>query len=196
MAGPFVVGRNRAIINAPAKQIFEYLSDLSHYGEWIGERDFRVTVLPEGPAAAGSQLRREMTGVMRGPLMVRGGMADNPLRVVKATTISAFEPHTTLVIETRNIYNSLLHSIEKYTFDIQPDLEPGSHGTVVTMVSEVEPMVPSAFIGPVYAIRAVRGLFARLFGSRSSGLFAGATAGPHLSRIKEVTEAAQVPGDS
>ena len=192
MAGPFVVGRNRAIMNAPAIQVFEYLSDLSRYGEWMGEEDFRVTVLPDGPAAEGVRLRREMTGVMRGPLMMSGGMADNPLRVVKATTITVFEPHTALVVETRNSYNGLLHSIEKYTFYLQAE----AHGTTVTMVSEVEAMIPSAFIGPVFAIRAVRGLFARLFGKRLSGLFPEASEGPRLAKVKVATEAAQVAEDT
>ena len=192
MAGPFVVGRNRAHIDAPAKRIFEYLSDLSRYGEWIGEQGFRVTASPVGPPAQGSQVRREMNGVMRGPLIIRGGMADNPVRVTKATTITVFEPDTALVVETRNSYNGLLHSIEKFTFDLQPE----ALGTAVTMVSEVEPMVPSAYIGPVYAIRAVRGLFARLFGNRLTGLVPQASVGPHLSRIKQATEAAQIPGDA
>ena len=192
MAGPFVVGRNRAIINAPARQVFEYLSDLSRYGEWTGEEDFRVTALPEGPAAEGAHLRRELRGVMRGPLMVSGGMSDNPLRVVKATTITVFEPHTALVVETRNSYNGLLHSIEKYTFHLLEE----AHGTTVGMVSEVEPLVPSAFIGPVYAIRAVRGFFSRLFGKRLSGLFPETSVGPHLAKVKVVTEAAQVAEDT
>ena len=189
MAGPFLVARNRVVIDAPARQVFEYLSDLSRHNEWIGEEEYRVTALPDGPATEGSRLRRERTGVMRGPLIVRGGMSDNPLRVVKVTTITLLEPDTDLVIETRNIYNSLLHSIEKYTFALQPEASAEGSATAVTMVSEVEPMVPGAFIGPVYAIRFVRGMFDKLFGHWLSG---EASVGPHLAKVKEKTEAAQI----
>lgn len=190
MAGPFVVARNSVVIGVPAGQVFDYLADLSHLSQWTGEVDFRVTSSPERTAGPEAVLQREKSGVMRGPLIIRGGMSDNPLRVVKVSTITAYDPHTALAVETRNSYNGLLHSIEKFSFEFHPDAD----GTRVSMVSEVEPMVPSLYIGPVYAIRLVRVLFERLLGNRLSGLFPQATVGPHLSRVKERTEARAITG--
>ena len=187
MAGPFQVGRNVVLIDAPAKRVFEYLADLNHVSEWTHEPDFRVTRAPEGPPGSGAVLRREYSGVMRGPLIIRGGMSDNPLRVEKVSSIPVYEPNATLVVETRNSYNGLLHSIEKFSFELHSEMD----GTRVTMVSEIEPMVPSMFIGPVYAIRVVRNIFGRLFGGVLAGMFPHASVGPHLARIKEKTEAAE-----
>ena len=186
MAGPFQVGRNRVVIDAPAQQVFDYLADLSHILEWSGEPDFRITgESGRQLSGLGASLRREKSGFMRGPLIVRGGMSDNPLLVVKVSTVTVFEPYTAMVIETRNSFNGLLHSIEKFNFG----LVEGNGDTHVTLVSEVEPMVPSIYIGPVYAIRIVRNLLSRLFGSSMSGLLPLGTPGPHLSRIKERVEA-------
>ena len=196
MAGPFVVARNSVVIDVPARQVFDYLADLSHLSQWIGEVDFRVTSSPERMAGPEALLRREKSGVMRGPLIVRGGMSDNPLRVVKVSTITVYEPYAALVVETRNSYNGLLHSIERFSFEFHPLSpfhgrigEPGVDGTQVSMVSEIEPMVPSMYIGPVYAIRLVRSLFERLLRNRLGGLFTQETVGPQLSRVKDMTEA-------
>ena len=187
MAGPFVVARNSVVIDAPARQVFDYLADLSHLPDWTGEVDFRVTSSPERMVGPEALLQREKSGVMRGPLIVRGGMSDNPLRVVKVSTITVHEPYAALAVETRNSYNGLLHSIERFRFEFHPEMD----GTSVSMVSEIEPMVPSMFIGPVYAIRLVRSLFERLLGNRLSSR---ATAGPQLSRVKERTEAGVITG--
>ncbi len=185
MAGPFLIGRNRAVIDAPAQQVFEYLSDLSQYSEWNDEPYFMVTVLSDGPAGVGSQFRRERTGEMLGPLILRGGMGESSVTLIKATTITVFEPNSALVFETRNVYNGLLHSIDRMSFNLREE----TASTDVTMISEVEPLVPSAFIGPVYAIRAARGFFDRLLGQRLSRLSPGMAVGPHLARIKKKTEA-------
>ena len=190
MAGPFQVGHNSVVIGVPARQVFDYLADLSRIMEWSGESDFRVTRAPEGPPGPGVSLRREQSGVMRGPLIIRGGMSDNPLRVEKVSSLTVYEPPGpegpeagALVVETRNSYNGLLHSIEKFKFELFPQTD----GTRVILVSEIEPMVPSMFIGPVYAIRLVRSAFGRLLGSRLSKEL---PVGPHLSRIKQTVEAA------
>jgi hypothetical protein len=190
MAGPFVVGRNRALLDASAKQVFEYLSDLSHHPAWNDESGFKTTVLSEGPTKVGSEFRRERTGQMQGPLILRGGMGESTVTLIKTTTIAVHEPNSVLVFETRNIYNGLLHSIERMTFNLSEEVE----GTVVTLVSEIEAMVPSAFIGPVYAIRVARGIFQRLFGNRLTARFPGSSVGPHLSRIKEATEGRKIAG--
>jgi len=185
MAGPFLVGRNHAVIDAPASQVFEYLSDLSRYSEWNDEPDFAVTLPHESPTKAGSQFRRERTGPMQGPLILRGGMGESRVTLIRATTVTAHNPDSLMTLETQNIYNGLLHSVERMTFSLQETPE----GTEVTLVSEVEAMVPSVFIGPVYAIRAVRGLFERLLGRRLAGMFPAMSVGPHLSRIKAKVEA-------
>ena len=192
MAGPFQVGRNSVVIGVPAGQVFDYLADLSHLMEWSGESDFRVTRAPEGPAGPGVTLRREQSGVMRGPLIIRGGMSDNPVRVERLSRLTVYEPPDperlragALVVETRNSYNGLLHSIEKFTFEFVPEMDRETDGTRVTMVTEIEPMVPGMFIGPVYAIRLVRNAFARMFGSRLSPQL---PVGPQLSRVKETVE--------
>lgn len=190
MAGSFEVGRNSVVIDAPAQQVFDYLADLSHIVEWSGEPDFRISGDPDRQQVGqGASLQREMSGIMRGPLIVSGGMSDNPLRVVKITTVTVFEPHAALAVETRNSYNGLLHSVEKFSFQFSTD---GS-GTLVSLVSEVQPMVPGMFIGPVYAIRVVRAAFGRIFGGRLAGIFSQTSAGPHLTRIKETVEALRVP---
>ena len=201
MAGPFVVARNSVVIDVPARQVFDYLADLSHLSEWTGEVDFRVTSSPERLAGAGALLQREKSGVMRGPLIIRGGMSDNPLRVVKVSTITVYEPYAALALETRNSYNGLLHSIERFSFDLHPLSslngrigEPEVDGTQLSMVSEIEPMVPSIYIGPVYAIRLVRALLERLLRNRLGGLFTQVTAGPQLSRVKARTEAKVITG--
>ena len=201
MAGPFVVARNSVVIDVPARQVFDYLADLSHLAHWTGEVDFRVTSPPERMAGPGALLQREKSGVMRGPLIVRGGMSDNPLRVVKVSTITVYEPYVALAVETRNSYNGLLHSIERFSFEFHPlspfhgrSGEPEADGTQVSMVSEIEPMVPSMYIGPVYAIRLVRALFERLLRNRMGGLFTQTTAGPQLSRVKEMTETRTITG--
>ena len=207
MAGPFVVARNSVVIDVPARQVFDYLADLSHLSQWIGEVDFRVTSPPERMAGPGALLRREKSGVMRGPLIVRGGMSDNPLRVVKVSTITVYEPYAALAVETRNSYNGLLHSIERFSFEFhplgpfhgrrgEPEVDGAQVSTQVSMVSEIEPMVPSMYIGPVYAIRLVRSLFERLLRNRLGGLFTQAPAGPQLSRVKEMTESKAIAGSS
>ena len=185
MAGPFMVGRNSVVIDVPAWLVFEYLADLTRLGEWSDETHFEVRFLPNGPPGLGTRIHREKSGIMQGPLILRGGMGESRVIVDKVTTITGFEPDSTLVIETRNSYNSLLHSIEKFTFDLRPE----AVGTRVTMVSEVEAMVPSIFIGPIYAIRFVRGAFDRLLGRRMFGVFPKASVGPHLSRVKARVEA-------
>ena len=184
MAGPFVVARNSVVIDVPARQVFDYLADLSHVMEWSGESDFRVTRAPDGPPGPGVILRREQSGIMRGPLIIRGGMSDNPVRVEKVSSLLVLEPYGALVVETRNSYNGLLHSIEKFKFEFFSETD----GTRITMVSEIEPMVPSMFIGPVYAIRLVRSALARMFGGRLSSQL---SAGPQLSRIKQTVEASE-----
>ncbi len=184
MAGPFVVSRNRAVINAPLQDVFDYLADMTRHGEWNPEEGFRVTAQPEGPLGAGSVFSREKNGVMRGPLIIRGGMADNPVRVVRIMTITAYRPYGELVFETRNSFNGLLHSVERMSFTFSQEPE----GTAIAMVSQIEPMVPSAFIGPVYAIRLARSAFDRLFGKRLSGLFPNMNVGPYLSRVKKTME--------
>ncbi len=191
MAGPFVVGRHGVVIGAPPQQVFDYLADMARHVEWNGEVEFHVTARPEGTPRLGSVYSRELTGEMGGYLMLGatwGG--DNKVTVVKITTIAVCEPYFGLVFETRNSYNGLLHSVEKVSFDLRQEIE----GTMVTMVSEVEAMVPSAFIGPVYAIRAFRAAFDRLFGGLLSGLFPAMTAGPHLSRVKEMVERGEIAG--
>lgn len=203
MAGPFVVARNSVVIDVPARQVFDYLADLSHLSQWTGEVDFRVTSSPERLAGPDALLRREKSGVMRGPLIVRGGMGDNPLRVVKVSTTTVYEPYAALALETRNSYNGLLHSIERFSFEFHPISplngrigDPEVIGTQVSMVSEIEPMVPSLYIGPVYAIRLVRVLFERLLRNHLGGFFAQATVGPQLSRVKQMTEARAITGSS
>ena len=62
------------------------------------------------------------------------------------------------------------------------------------MVSTVEPLVPGMFIGPIYAIRLVRGLTERLLGDRLSSLFPKMSVGPYLSRIKQTLETGEIAG--
>jgi uncharacterized protein YndB with AHSA1/START domain len=190
MAGPFVVARNGVVIGAPAQRVFDYLADMTLHGEWNPEPDFQVTGRPDVPPGVGTVWRREKNGVMRGPLIIRGGMSDNPVKIVKIMTITAYEPYQGLVFETRNSYNGLLASIERATFNLAAQTE----GTRVAMVSEVEPMVPSAYIGPVYAIRAARAAFERLIGNRLTALFPKATVGPYLAKIKDRLETNQIAG--
>ena len=187
MAGPFMVAQNEVVIGAPAQRVFDYLADVTSHGEWTQEPGYRETMLSDGPTGVGSSLRRERDGVMRGPLIIRGGMGDNPVRVVKTVTITGYQPYTGLVIETRNSYNGLLASIDRASFQFQAEME----GTRVSMTTEVEPMVPSAFIGPVYAIRAARAFLRRLLG----GILPATSAGPQLSRIKELVETGRAAGD-
>ena len=187
MAGPLVVGRHGVVIGAPPQEVFNYLADMARHGEWNGEPDFMVTTRPEGRLGVGSVCRREKTGVMRGPLIIRGGMSDNPLRIVKTMTITSYDPYYSLGIETRNSYNGLLASIDKISFDIRQETE----GSRVNMVSEVETMVPGGFLGPVFAIRVVRIILDRLLGDRSASM----KPGPHLPRIKQLVETAQFAGE-
>ena len=49
MAGPFVVDRNGVVIDAPAQQVFEYLSDMARHVEWNLEPDFLVPPAPSIP---------------------------------------------------------------------------------------------------------------------------------------------------
>ena len=188
MAGPFVVARNQVVIGAPAQGVFDYLADFTRHGEWNQDPGYRETLLSEGHPGLGSVLRREKNGVMRGPLIIRGGMGDNPVRIVKTVTITGYEPHTGLVFETSNSYNGLLVSRDKVSFQLQEEME----GTRVTMVTEVEAMVPGGFMGPVYAIRVVRAAFDRLLGKR---LPPRTPPGPFLPRIKEAVEKGQIKGD-
>ena len=188
MAGPFVVSRNGAVIGAPPQQVFDYLADMTRHGEWSLDTGFRVISPPQEQPGVGSVFRQEKNGVMRGPLLVRGGMGDNPVRVVKTVTIVAYEPYQALVFETRNSYNGLLVSIDKVSFDLQQEAE----GTRVTMVSEVDAKVPGGFMGPVYAIRVVRVSLGRLLGKRFPGIFSGVTPGPYLPRIKQIVETGKI----
>ena len=188
MAGPFVVSRNGAVIGAPPQQVFEYLADMTRHGEWNPDDGFRVTAQPEGRPGLGSVFSREKNGVMRGPLIIRGGMSDNPVRVVRVMTITAYQPHAELAFETRNSFNGLLHSVETMSFNFFEEPE----GTRVTMVAQIEPMLPSAYIGPVYAIRIARVAFDRLLGKRLSSLFPSTTVGPQLSRVKEMMETGKI----
>lgn len=188
MAGPFVVDRNEVVIGAPAQRVFDYLADISRNVEWTQDQGYRETILSDGPMGLGSALRRERDGVMRGPLIIRGGMGDNPVREAKTVTITDYRPYTDLVIETRNSYNDLLASIDRASFHLQGEME----GTRVSMTTEVEPMVPSAFIGPAYAIRVVRVILQRLLGGRVPFLRQTTSVGPRLSRVKEMVETGRV----
>lgn len=185
MAGPFVVGRHTAVIGAAPARVFDYLADLGRHGEWNPEPDFRVTARPEGPPGVGAVQRREFTGPLQGPLILRGGMGDSRVTVVKTMMIAVYEPYEALVLETRNSYNGLLHSAETFAFGFSA----ADGGTRVRMVLEVEAMVPSAFIGPVYAIRLARAGFERLAGRRLAAMFPGMAAGPYLPRVKAAVEA-------
>ena len=191
MAGPFVVDRNQVVIGAPAKRVFDYLADITRHGEWNQDPGYRERILTDGPLGLGSVLRREKDGVMRGPLLIRGGMGDNLVRVVKTTTVTGYEPHAGLVFETSNSYNGLLVSKDKLTFHLQEEME----GTRVTMVSEVEAMVPGGFMGPVYAIRVVRAVFERLLGKWLKSLSPRMPVGPFLPRIKEAVEKGNIAAE-
>ncbi len=190
MAGPFLVGRHRAVIDASPQGVFEYLADMARHVEWNPEPGFQVTARPSHPPGVGSLYRRERTAEMQGPIIVRGGMGESLVTMVKETTIVVYQPHDAIVFHTRNSYNGLLHSIEEYAFELGNEVA----GTSVMMVSRVEAMVPGVFIGPVYAIRLVRGVAERLLGDRLSRLFPGMSVGPYLSRIKDVVEKGKVAG--
>ena len=181
MAGPFVLGRNGVVIDAPVQQVFEYLADMTRHGEWNPEDGFRTTAQPEGQPGVGSVLRRERTGESQGPLAIRPGPGPaSSVTITLSTAITVYQPHGALTFETRVSYNGLLYSIERTSFELQA----GPEGAWVTKASEVEIMVPSAFIGPVYAIRMVRAGFARLMRRTSPG--------PHLSRVKEMMETGKI----
>ena len=188
MAGPFLIARNGVVIGAPPRRVFDYLADMSRHAEWNPDPGFRVTTRPDGPVGVGSLHRRERTGEMQGPIILRGGMGDSLVTVVKIMTITAYEPYRSLAFETRNSFNGLLHSADLVSFGLQSTPE----GTRVTMVSEVESMVPSAFIGPVYAIRMARALLSRALSRWGAGFFSEVTVGPHLSRVKERVEAGEI----
>ena len=192
MAGPFVLARNGVVIAAPAQSVFDYLADVTRHGEWNLDPGYRETILSQGPLGLGSVLRREKDGVMRGPLLIRGGMGDNLVRVVKTVTITAFEPPLDLAFETGNSYNGLLVSKDKVSFQLQEEME----GTRVTMVSEGEAMVPGGFMGPVYAIRVVRAAFDRLLGRGGQAGSTRLSPGPYLPRIKEAVERGRITGSS
>ena len=190
MAGPFVVNRNAAVIGAPAQRVFDYVADMARHGEWNPEPDFRVTEHTQVPMGVGSVFRREKNGIMRGPLMMSGGMSDNPLRLVKSMTITAYEPYHTLVFETTHTYNNLVVSADKLSFDLRQETE----GTRVTMLSEVEAMVPGGFMGPAYAMRVARGIIERLALGKLAGRSPKLTPGPQLSRIKQMMETGKISG--
>ena len=139
MAGPFLVAHNRVVIDAPAQRVFDYLADLSRIVEWSGESDFSITSVPTAPPRAGAQIRWEKSGVMHGPIILRGGMGESRVSLVKITRIAEYQPNSGLVIETRNSYNGLLHSIEKFSFDLHEQ----EGRTTVTLLAEVEAMVPA-----------------------------------------------------
>ena len=96
MAGPFVVGRHETVIGAPPRRVFNYLADMARHEEWNGDEGFRTTIDTGGPPRAGFMLHREKTGVMRGPLIIRGGMGDNPVQVIKTVTITVYDPFCAL----------------------------------------------------------------------------------------------------
>ena len=189
MAGPFVVGRHGTVIGAPPCRVFDYLADMTRHTEWNGDEGFRTTVHSDGPPGAGFMLHREKTGVMRGPLIIRGGMGDNPVKVVKIVTITAYDPFSALAFETRNSYNGLLVSIDRMSFGLREE----EKGTEVTMRIDLEAMVPGGFMGPAYAMRVFGAAFERLIGRR---LFPGVSAGPYLPRIKEMVEGERMAGKS
>ena len=184
MAGPFEMSRNAVVIDAPAERVFEYVADMTRHGEWNPEPDFEVTAFPEEPPHVGAVFRRQKMGVMRGPLIIRGGMSDNPVRLVKTMTVTALEPHSRLAFDTSNSYNDLLVSIDKISFEFRQETE----GTRVIMISRVEALVPGAFMGPAYAMRIARGFFTRILGGKLTDSAPKLPAGPHLSRIKEMIE--------
>ena len=93
----------------------------------------------------GSEFRRGADRADAGAPHPARRMGESTVTLIKTTTIAVHEPNSVLVFETRNIYNGLLHSIERMTFNLSEEVE----GTVVTLVSEIEAMVPSVFIGPV-----------------------------------------------
>ena len=159
--------------------------------EWNQDPGYRETILTEGPLGPGSVLRRERDGVMRGPLIIRGGMGDNPVQIVKTLSITGYEPHTGLAFETSNSYNGLLVSRDRITFQFQEEME----GTRVTMVTEVEAMVPGGFMGPVYAIRVARVAFERLMGKLLGSRLPRMSPGPFLPRIKEAVERGEIAGN-
>ena len=188
MAGPFVVSRNGVVIGAPAQRVFDYVSDMARHSEWNLEPEFKVTGRPQEPFKVGSLFSRERTAGMQGPIILRGGMGDPQVTMVKITSIAAYQPYHELVFSTRNSFNGLLHSVETISFSFLQEPE----GTRVSMEAQIEAMVPSAFIGPVYAIRVARASFERLLGRRLARIFPNVSVGPHLSRIKEMMETGKI----
>ncbi len=186
MAKPLMIGRNWVEINAPPQRVFEYLSDLARHREWNPETGFTVTYRPAGAVGLGSIYERERQEQFQGPL-IRGGSAVHPVDLVRTTSVKTFEPYRSLAFDTRNAFNGLLHSVESMTFELEPTLE----GTRVTLVNELEAMVPQAFIGPVIATRVVRAAFVRIIDGWASKFFPGLAVGSHLARVKQRLENGQ-----
>ena len=183
MAKPFLVSRKWVVIDAPPQRVFDYLADMARHREWNPESGFTVTERPTGSVGLGSVYQREREEQFQGPL-IRGGSSLRPVELVRSTSITVFEPYTSLAFGTKNSFNGLLHSVELMTFEFDPTLE----GTRVVLVEELEAMVPQAFIGPIYAMRVARGAFGRLIDGWASRYFPGLAVGPHLSRIKQRVE--------
>jgi uncharacterized protein YndB with AHSA1/START domain len=183
MAKPFLVSRKWVVINAPPQRVFDYLADMARHREWNPEPGFTVTERPTGAVGLGSVYQREREERFQGPLM-QAGASTHPVDLVRITSVTAFRPYTSLAFDTRNSFNGLLHSVESMTFEFDPTPE----GTRVTMVNELEAMVPQAFIGPGYAMRLARGAFVRFIDGWASRFIPGLAVGAHLARIKERVE--------
>ena len=104
--------------------------------------------------------------------------------MVKKVTLTALRPHRVLVFETENRYNGLLHSVERVSFGLEPD----GQATRVTMVTELESMVPGLFIGPFYLVYLVNRAITQLLGGLIATAFPKMTVGPYLARVKSRLE--------
>ena len=179
MGKSFLGGEKSVVIDRTPKEVFDYLADMSRHQEWNGEAGFTVTRRPEAGIRVGSVFETERNEIVSGPLM-RGAASGGPVAMVKTMTVTTLEPQQWLSFETKNRYNGLLHSVERVRFGLTPE----GCGTRVTMVTELESMLPGPYLSPLYALyilkEAVLGLFSRWARSRYPALFVG----PYLSRIK------------
>ena len=183
MGRTFQISRNEVVINSPPEKVFDYLSDMARHGEWDPEEGFTVTFTPAGPTKVGSVRQRERNEYFQGPL-VQGGPSVRPVSMVKTVTLTTLRPNRELAFETKNRYNGLLHSAERVSFNLEPD----GPATRVTMVTELESMVPGIYLGPFYVAYLMGQVVTKLLGGLMASAFPGMCVGPRLSRVKSRME--------
>ena len=109
--------KHSIFVKAPSDSVFDYLSDVSHHGDWAGDSNFQVGKTSEGPVEVGATFKR------RG--RPESGSEREESIIVK---VVEFDPHLRLAFET-----------QRFVSDRGPEDLTAERGTHLVTYFELNP---------------------------------------------------------